>query len=105
MIAEICVDDLQIITDTVSDDHTGTRTPGIPVNVKGLVMDDNKLVIDHNGQEVAGQGVIMFPPEVAITYESKIRILARAGIANDVATKEYIPKSICQFWTHKEVTI
>jgi hypothetical protein len=105
MVAEICVDDLQIIPNVVSDDHTGTRTPGTPVDVKGLVMDDNKLIIDHNGQEVAGNGMIMFPPETVIDYQSKIRILKRAGIPNDVATKEYIPKSICQFYTHKEVTI
>jgi len=105
MIAEICNDDFEIIPNVVSNDHTATRTPGIAITVKGKVMDDNKLIIDHNGQEVAGSGVILFPPETVIDYQSKIRILKRAGIPNDQSSKEYIPKSICQYFSHKEVTI
>lgn len=79
---------------TVSVDEWGSSTKTIEANVKARIENENRLVLDQNGQEVMGHGPIFIHPDYDIKYETRIRIKKRNGVSIDTPDKEYAIKRL-----------
>lgn len=73
---------------TISSDEWGVITKTETTGIKARVEDVNILVKDKEGKEVFSNTYITIGKDAVLSYESKIKITTKNGIAYPLASKE-----------------
>lgn len=92
MITDYLTDLIDIIT--YSYDADGVATSTLQASVAARIEDNNKIVRDVNGKEVAGQGPVIIDPSAVLSYKSKLKLKERNGVSTGIQDKEFAIKSL-----------
>lgn len=95
MIEDYLTDTIDIITRTY-DKWGALVATSTQSEVKARIEDQNKIVRDQDGKEVAGKGPIFILDTATIEYHSVIKLKTINGAATIEPDKEYPLKSIEQ---------
>jgi len=95
VIEDYLTDTIDIIT-RLYDKWGALISTNTQSNVKARIEDQNKMVRNQEGKEVAGKGPIFIIDSAAVEYESVIKLKTINGVATIEPDKEYPLKSIEQ---------
>lgn len=87
-------DTIKVFTVTFDDWGKETRTES---TLNCRIEDENRIVKDREGNEVAGNAVIFLSYNANITYHDKINILTKNGSTFDQPDKEFLPLVISRY--------
>lgn len=73
----------------VTRDADGVETTTTVASVKARVAERHKLLIDKDGQEVAGSMQVILPLATEINHDSRIKVKKLDGVAYSLSSKEW----------------
>lgn len=94
MINSYLTDRIDIITRVV--DQWGASTTSAQTNVSARVEDKNTIVRDQTGKETAANVHVLLDPMASVSYQSRIKIKSRNGVAAEMPDKEWPIKSLAK---------
>ena len=85
-------DTIDIIT--ISVDEWGVVSKSTESGIKCRIEDTNILVKDKDGKEVVSNTFLIIIHDAVLTYESKIQLKTKNGVAHPLANKEMVIKKL-----------
>lgn len=79
-------DTIDIIT--ISSDEWGVITKSTQSGIAARIEDRNELVKNKDGKEVMAKTFVILNKDATITYESKVKLITKNGVAHPLADKE-----------------
>jgi len=92
MIQSYLTDTVDILTRTV--DQWGASTTTTQAGVKARVEDQNTVVRDQNGKEIASEIHIILGPDAIVNYQSFFKIKTRCGVTAEIPDKQWPVKKL-----------
>lgn len=94
MISSYMTDKIKLVRQT--KDEWGSITDTTTDEIDARVEDQNRLVMDSNGNEVVSNMLVILDNGISVNYEDKILIVKKFGVAYPYATQKWKIKSYGQ---------